>query len=63
MTMKANALVKKLGSKLLAKKSETPAAGDLATVIQLAPDTKAPDIAFRVHDGLGVIQLHENWRN
>jgi hypothetical protein len=28
-----------------------------------APDQKAPEIAFRVHDGLGVIQLHENWKN
>jgi hypothetical protein len=60
--MKANELLKKLGHTLLGKKSNTPAAGG-ATVTQLAPDTKAPEIAFRVHDGLGVIQLHENWRN
>jgi hypothetical protein len=33
------------------------------TVMQLVPEEKAPEIAFRVHDGLGVIQLHENWRN
>jgi hypothetical protein len=32
-------------------------------VIQLAPEEKAPEIALRLHDGLGVIQLHENWRN
>ena len=63
MTMKANELLKKLGKTLLGKKVNTPAAGGVATVIQLAPDTKAPEIAFRAHDGLGVIQLHENWRN
>ena len=61
--MKANELLKKLGHTLLGKKSNTPAAGGVATVTQLAPDTKAPEIAFRVHDGLGVIQLHENWKN
>ena len=61
--MKANALLKKLGSKLLGKKVNTPAVGGVATVIQLAPDTKAPEIAFQVLDGLGVIQLHPNWRN
>ena len=61
--MKANELLKMLGNTLLWKKSITSAAGPLATVTQLAPDTKAPEIAFRVHDGLGIIQLHENWRN
>ena len=61
--MKANELLKKLGNTLLGKKVSTSAAGDLATVIQLAPDQTAPEIAVRVHDGLGVIQLHENWRN
>ena len=61
--MKANELLKKLGHTLLGKKVNAPAAGGLATVIQLAPEEKAPEIAFRVHDGLGVIQLHENWRN
>jgi hypothetical protein len=61
--MKANELLKKLGNTLLGKKVNTPVAGGVATEIQLAPDTKAPEIAFRVHDGLGVIQLHENWRN
>jgi hypothetical protein len=61
--MKANALLKKLGINLLGKKVNTPAAGGAANVIQLAPDTKAPEIAFRFHDGLGVIQLHENWKN
>jgi hypothetical protein len=61
--MKANELLKKLGNTLLGKKSNMPAADDVATVIQLAPEQKAPEIAVRVHDGLGVIQLHENWRN
>jgi hypothetical protein len=61
--MKANELLKKLGNTLLGKKSNTSAAGDVVTVIQLAPDQKVPEIAFRVYDGLGVIQLHENWRN
>jgi hypothetical protein len=61
--MKANELLKKLGHTLLGKKENTPAADDVATVIQLTPDQKTPEIAFRVHDGLGVIQLHENWRN
>ena len=61
--MKANELLKKLGHTLLGKKVDTSAAGGVATGTQLAPDTKASEIAFRVHDGLGVIQLHENWRN
>jgi hypothetical protein len=61
--MKANELLKKLSNTLLGKKEGTPAADDVATVIQLAPGTKASEIAFQVHDGLGVIQLHENWRN
>ena len=61
--MKANELLKKLGHTLLGKKVITPAAGEMATAIQLAPEEKAPQITFRVHDGLGVIQLNENWRN
>jgi hypothetical protein len=61
--MKANELLKKLGNTLLGKKVNTSAAGGAATVIQLAPEEKAPEIAFRVHDGLGVIQFHENWKN
>jgi hypothetical protein len=61
--MKANQLLKKLGNKLLGKKSNTSAPGGVATVMQLAPDETAPELAFQVHDGLGVIQLHENWRN
>jgi hypothetical protein len=60
--MNAKQLVTKLG-KLLGKKVNTPAAGGVATVIKLAPEAKAPEITFRVQDGLGVIQLHENWRN
>jgi hypothetical protein len=61
--MKTNELLKKIGNTLLGKKVNTPAAGDLATEIKLAPEEKSPEIAFRVHDGLGVIQLHENWKN
>jgi hypothetical protein len=61
--MKANELLKKLGHTLLGKKSITSAVGGMATETQLAQEQKAPEIAFRVHDGLGVIQLHENWRN
>ena len=41
MTMKANELLKKLGNTLLGKKVNTPAAGGVATVIQLAPEEKA----------------------
>jgi hypothetical protein len=59
--MKASELVKKLGSKLLGKKVNTSAAGGVATVIKLAPEAKAPEILLL--DRLGVIQLHENWRN
>jgi len=59
--MKANELLKKLGHTLLGKKVNTPAAGDVATVIQVAPEDKAPKIPLL--DRLGVIQLHENWRN
>ena len=84
--MKANQLVAKLGDKLLGKKVNTPAMGEypggMATVIRIAPEPKAPDIALQVNlahwgkmvvfghedvsllsDKLGVIQLHENWRN
>jgi hypothetical protein len=61
--MKANELLKKLGHTLLGKKVNTPAAGDLATVIKLTPEEKAPELVFQIHDGLGVIQLHENWKN
>ena len=61
--MKANELLKKLGHTLLGKKVNTSASGDVVTVTQIASDTKASEIAFRVHDGLGVIQLHENWKN
>ena len=55
MTMKASELVKKLGSKLLGKKVNTPAA------VQPPPDEKAPVIPLL--DGLGIIQLHQHWRN
>jgi len=56
-------LLKKLGNTFLGKKVNTPAAGCVATEMQLAPEEKAPEIDIRVHDGLGVIQLHENWKN
>ena len=61
--MKANELLKKLSKKLLGKKLNTSAAVGVPTVIQLPQHEKAPEIACRVHDGLGVIQLHANWRN
>jgi hypothetical protein len=48
---------------LLGKKVDILAAGDLATVLQLAPDQTAAEFAVRVHDGLDVIQLPENCRN
>jgi hypothetical protein len=51
--MKANQLVQKLGTKLLGKKVNTTAVGEypggVATVIQLAPDENAPEIAFQVN--------------
>jgi ABC-type molybdenum transport system ATPase subunit/photorepair protein PhrA len=59
--MKASELVKKLGSKLLGKKVNTLAAGGVATVIQTEAEVKVPEILLL--DRLGVIQLHENWRN
>jgi hypothetical protein len=61
--MKANELLKKLGHTLLGKKVNTSVAGDVATVTHLAPEQEASEIGFPVHDGLGVIQLHENWKN
>ena len=84
--MKANELLKKLGNKLLGKKVNTPATGQypggVATVIGIASDMAAPEIAFQVNlghwgtvgvsghedvsllsDNLGVIRLHENWKN
>ena len=62
--MKANELLKKLGNTLLGKKVNPPVAvGDGATVIQLATTGKVTETAFRVRDGLGVIQLQEHWRN
>ena len=61
--MKANESLKKLGNTLLGKKVIAPAAVGVATRMQLAPDQMALEIACRVHDGLGVIQLHENWKN
>ena len=59
--MKANELLKKLSNTLLGKKPSAPAAGGVETVIKLAPEAKAPEI--HLLDRLGVIQLHENWRN
>jgi hypothetical protein len=65
--MKANELVKKLGDKLLGKKVNTPAAGaypgGLATITQIAPDEKAPEIVFQVNlaqwGDIGVLE-HED---
>lgn len=52
MQMKANQLVQKLGTNLVGKMVNTPAVGDypggVATVIQIAPDGNAPEIAFQV---------------
>ena len=67
--MKANELVKKLGAKLLGKKVNTPAVGEypggLATVVQIAPDQSAPEIAFQVNlsqwGDIGVLE-HEDVR-
>jgi hypothetical protein len=53
--MKTTELIKKLSSKLLGKKVKTPAA------VQPPHDHKAPVLPLL--DRLGVIQLHENWRN
>jgi hypothetical protein len=62
--MNAKLLVTKLG-KLLGKKVNTPATGQypggVATVHQVAPEEKAPEILLL--DRLGVIQFHEHWRN
>jgi hypothetical protein len=53
--MKANQPVQKLGNKLVGKKVNTPAMGEypggVATVIGIAPETKAPEIAFQVNLG------------
>jgi hypothetical protein len=59
--MNAKELVKKLGNKILGKKVNTSAAGDVETVIPTAAHMKMPGILLL--DRLGVIQLHENWRN
>jgi hypothetical protein len=51
--MNAKSLVLNLGTILLGQKVNTPAAGEypggVATVIQLAPDKKAPEIVFQVN--------------
>jgi hypothetical protein len=57
--MKAIEWVKKLGSKLLGKKVNIPAAGGLA-IVTLAPIKKEGSLVL---DGFGVIQLPEHWRN
>jgi hypothetical protein len=65
--MKANQLVQKLGQKLLGQMVNTPAMGEypggVATVVQLAPDQNAPEIAFQVNlpqwGEIGVFE-HEN---
>jgi hypothetical protein len=60
--MNARELVKKLG-KLLGKKESTPAAVGAAAMIHPVSNLKAPEFTVQVLDGLGVIYLHENWRN
>jgi hypothetical protein len=52
--MKTLHLIKKLGGKLIGKKTNAPPA-------QATPENKAPPV--RLLDRLGVIQLHPNWRN
>ena len=63
--MKANELLKKLGHTLLGKKATTSAAGEypgsVETLVPVDPDKKAPEIPL--WDRLGVIQLHQYWRN
>ena len=54
--MKTNELLKKLSQKQLGKKTITSTAGDLVS------KEKPMKIAW-VHDGLGIIALHEHWRN
>ncbi len=50
--MNAKQLVQKLGNKLVGLKVNTPALGEypggVATVIAIAPDGNAPEIAFQV---------------
>jgi hypothetical protein len=61
--MKALALVKLLGSKLLGKKVNMPATdeygGGLAN-INLAPDKKQVPLVF---NGMGTIKLPDHWQN
>ena len=59
--MKATELIKKLGNALLGKEVNTPVASGVATVVHTAAEVKTPEILLL--DQLGVIQLHENWRN
>ena len=62
--MKANELLKKLGG-LFSNKATTSAAGQypsgVETLVPVAPDEKPPEIPLL--DRLGVIQLHQYWRN
>ena len=62
--MKAIDLVKKLGSKLLGKKTNKRASdkdgGGLANITSIAPDGKKPSLVF---DGMNIIRLNEHWRN
>jgi hypothetical protein len=65
--MNAKSLVQNLGTILLGQKVNTPAVGDypggVATVTQLAPDKKAPQIVFQVnlpgYGEMGVLE-HED---
>jgi len=62
--MKATGMIKKLGE-LFGKKATTSAAGEypgsVETLVPVDPDKKAPEIPL--WDRLGVIQLHQYWRN
>jgi hypothetical protein len=62
--MKATEMIKKLGG-LFGKKATTSAAGQypgsVETLVPVAPDEKPPEIPLL--DRLGVIQLHQHWRN
>jgi hypothetical protein len=62
--MNAFELVKKLSSKLLGKKMNTPVAneygGGLANITSIAPEEDKDPLVL---DGFKVIQLPEHWRN
>ncbi len=63
--MKAHELLKKLGNKLLGKKANASTAEEqtdgVETFAPVSPNETMPQMP--ILDGLGVIQLHEYWRN